>query len=336
MRKKLADSISRRIRRASSPPVTASHSGRAEAVEQRGPQEEGADLRGLATEHLGAEVVDDVPVVARELADELLGVGGSATPEGERGEVEACRPALGAFLEPSDGVVPQPEPVQVVQQRLRVLDREAEVRGVDLDELAPGPESRERQRGRRPRRDRELQHAGEVVDEGGDALLDLRVGDQVVVVEDQHDPVLRRGQLVAERREDVLDDVDPRRFEGGQGGRARVGVLGAQRLDEVGPEAHRVVVAAVEGQPGEAAGLGFGGVPLGQQGRLPPPGRCADHGELPRRARAEGEQPGPGHLTAVDRRLHLRRQHAPRPLPHHHAITLSAGPPLTQGEPGAG
>ena len=84
--------------------------GRAEAVEQRGSQEEGADLRGLAAEHLGAEVVHDVAVVARELADELLGVGGSATPEGERGEVETGRPALGAFLEPSDGVVPNPRP----------------------------------------------------------------------------------------------------------------------------------------------------------------------------------------------------------------------------------
>ena len=74
--------------------------GAGEPVEDGGAEQEVADLGGLAGQHLVGEVVDDEPVAAGERLDEagdLVALRDAA--QGERGELEAGDPALGALLE---------------------------------------------------------------------------------------------------------------------------------------------------------------------------------------------------------------------------------------------
>ena len=68
----------------------------AEPVQQRCMQEEAPHLLGLIAQDLARQVIDDVAVVPREGFDELAAV--RLSPQREPGQVEACRPTLGALV----------------------------------------------------------------------------------------------------------------------------------------------------------------------------------------------------------------------------------------------
>jgi hypothetical protein len=65
----------------------------ANPVDDRRSQQERAQPRRLAVEHLGDQVVGDDAVVARELLDEPLGV--VTALQGQGGEPQSGGPALG-------------------------------------------------------------------------------------------------------------------------------------------------------------------------------------------------------------------------------------------------
>ncbi len=65
----------------------------ADPVDDRRAQEEGAQLRRLAVEHLGEQIVADDAIVAGELGDEALGV--VAALQAQRGQPQPGAPALG-------------------------------------------------------------------------------------------------------------------------------------------------------------------------------------------------------------------------------------------------
>jgi hypothetical protein len=68
-----------------------------ESVEERSVQQEELDGRGLASENLFGEIVDDMAVTARELTQELLHV--RSSPQGKCRQLQASDPSLGAILE---------------------------------------------------------------------------------------------------------------------------------------------------------------------------------------------------------------------------------------------
>ncbi len=115
-----------------------------EPVEDGGPEEEVPDGVGLALEDLVGEVVDDVAVVARERRDERGDI--LASPHRDRGELESRDPALRPRLERVHVGARERESHPVVEVRGRLVGREPEVGGADLDELAPGTHAGERQR----------------------------------------------------------------------------------------------------------------------------------------------------------------------------------------------
>jgi len=108
-------------------------------------QQEPPNLRGLPGQHLTAEVVDDVAVVARERLDEAAGVGPVA--QRQRGQVQGGRPALGALLQPGHVGGAQPQPEYLVEQRRRLLQAEAQLLGADLQQLPADTHPGQRQRG---------------------------------------------------------------------------------------------------------------------------------------------------------------------------------------------
>ena len=102
-----------------------------------------ADGLGLADEHLLDEVVDDVPIVAREAGDEPGGVLASLQREGR--ELQGGDPALGASLESGDVRGREIQPDDVVQVRRHLVEGEPEVGRAYLDQLAARPQSGQRQ-----------------------------------------------------------------------------------------------------------------------------------------------------------------------------------------------
>jgi hypothetical protein len=111
-------------------------------VEDRGLQEEGPDIVGLAGEDLVDEIVHDEPVVAGERGDERRGVGPALHREGR--ELERSDPALGPCLERRNVGPGELEAHRAVQVRGGLLGCKAQVGGPDLDQLSADAESGKR------------------------------------------------------------------------------------------------------------------------------------------------------------------------------------------------
>ncbi len=116
----------------------------AHPVEDRGLEQEVTHLRRLTVEHLFGQVVHDVAVVAGEGGDERRGV--CAPPQGQRRELQGGDPALGAGLQRRDVARSDREGGDVVEVRRGLGQREAQVGGTDLDQLAPRAQSGQWQR----------------------------------------------------------------------------------------------------------------------------------------------------------------------------------------------
>ena len=142
----------------------------------------------------------------------------------------------------------------------------------DLPKLAARAQPRDVHRRLGPGGDHEVRHHRQVLEQEAQALVDLRLRDEVVVVE--HEDVLLLGahQRVDEHRERSVADrragSRDRRLEG----RGHVHARLSQSRRDVGPEARGIVVVLVQREPGEGH-LVLDREPLGQQGRLSPAGR---------------------------------------------------------------
>jgi len=90
----------------------------AQAIEDRGLEQEVAHLGRLAVEHLVAEVVHDGPVVSGERRYEVVAVGPAG--QRQRRELQAGRPALGPRVQAGDIVGLEPERERLVEQRRRL------------------------------------------------------------------------------------------------------------------------------------------------------------------------------------------------------------------------
>ncbi len=181
---------------------------RGESLQNGRAAEEQAHVLGLGSKDLLAQVVDDAAVVAGERLDVLARVIASA--KRERGQVEARSPALRSLSKSRHGSLVDSEMVKAVDECVGLFGREGECTGVDLDELTLGAQSRECKRGLVPRRDHELDGARQVLEEELEPVMDLGMGDEVVVVEDEHDVAGRGLELVGEHRQQHPCHVEAR------------------------------------------------------------------------------------------------------------------------------
>ena len=131
-------------------------------------------------------------MAAGERLDEAGDVSG-AGPGRQRGELQPGRPALGARLERGDVRGIEPQLHHVVEERLRFVGGEPEIRGPELDELAAGAQAGQRQRRVDPGRHRQRDLRRQVVQQEGHRLVDAGRVDDVVVVE-RHAPSGRRAR----------------------------------------------------------------------------------------------------------------------------------------------
>ena len=145
-------------------------------VEHRGGQKEGSDVVGLGVEHLLEQVVEGEPVAGGERVDEPVDAGPVRGTAACR-EAASCRPAAHPSvrgLQGGDVRLVETERHDVVEEPARLVGREPQVGRADLDQLAPGAQSRQRQRRVGPGRHGQGDLRGEVVEQERDGLVDAR------------------------------------------------------------------------------------------------------------------------------------------------------------------
>jgi hypothetical protein len=197
------------------------------------------------------EVVEDVPVVARQGLDHRVGVGRVLEQQGR--EVDACGPALAALVQRRQVLRWQRSPGDRLRQRLRLHLGQAQIPGAELEQLAVPAQAAEWKPRRGAGGDDELDARRQVLEKEVERRVAQLAVDEVVVVEDDHALARQCRQRVEQQRQDpgeevVGVDVHPQRHRPVEL-RARL----ADRPDQVRPEARGVGVAAVQGEPGEHA-----------------------------------------------------------------------------------
>jgi hypothetical protein len=143
-----------------------------------------------------------------------------------------------------------------------------------------------------------------MVDEEPQRVVAGRTADQVVVVQHQHQLGAIGSQLVEQLGQDGLgQDVGrTRALEHAERGLPDAGDDDPERLDDVDPESHRVVVALIQRHPGNALGCLVGQAPLGQQRGLPRSGGGVDQAESSLRSGLQQlVEPGPRDQHGADR-----------------------------------
>jgi hypothetical protein len=113
------------------------------------------------------------------------------------------------------------------------------------------------------------------LDQQGERFVDPRVGDQVVVVDDQHDRAIEVGQVVDQEQQPDVGRIGSLRGQRRQRASSDPGLEASQRLGQIGDQARCVVVDLVHRAPRDGWPV-LGSYPLGEQRRLAEPGRCGD------------------------------------------------------------
>ena len=225
-----------------------------------------AGVCGLVRQHLRAQVVDEVAVVARELRDEPSRV--LAAAQRQRREVQPRGPALGSLLQDLHVGGPETAPHDTADEVGRLRIGETQVAARELGELATRAHPRDGHRRLRAARDDHAQVRRQPVDEQRQRRVQVGMGQQVQVVDDEHGRLLACRDVVEQRGHDVRAQPDRAHPQVRERLVPDAGPDLAQRGDDVDPEADGIVVGVVQGQPGHRARPLAGEGPRGEQRRL--------------------------------------------------------------------
>ena len=154
------------------------------AVEDRGQQQEVTHAWRLARQHLLAEIVDNVPVCAREALDECRRVG--PVLQAQRRELQACRPSFGPRQQPVHVLLGQLRPKPAAEEFTRLVEAEPQMLGSHFGEFPAHPQPAQLQRWVGTRDEHQVQRGWAAVQQRGDQRVDLCAGDQVIVVQHEH------------------------------------------------------------------------------------------------------------------------------------------------------
>ena len=252
-------------------------------VEHRGVEQERADLVRLTAQNLLNEIVEDEPMASREGLDEPSDVSrpvgrAGMGPGRQRGQLQPGRPPLGARLERGHERWLQLQPHHLVEERLRFVGGEPEVRGPHLHELATRTQTGQRQRRIGPSGHRQRDLRRQVVQQEGHRLMDGGRVDDVVVVERHHRGTGEDVEIVDQADQDGLGWRGSAGLQQGERVDTHLGFGDLNRGHEVGQKQSEVGVAWVERQPRHPALRPLGRLrqPLRQKRGLAEPSRCRD------------------------------------------------------------
>src|SRR5262249_32625491 len=130
----------------------------AEPVKHGAREQEVSQWGRLPVEHLKAQVIDDLLVVAGERFDELAGI--VAALERQPRELQTRRPALRALMEAHDLSMIKVYADRPGEKGAGLSDAEPQVGGAYLGQLPSGSQAAERQRWVGPRGDHDVSGGG--------------------------------------------------------------------------------------------------------------------------------------------------------------------------------
>ena len=229
----------------------------AHPVENRGPKQE-LELRRLdAPELLGAQVVGDEAVVTAERRKRRV-----ARFERQRGEIQPRRPALRTLVQ---CVCLRLGHVQSrrCQEGVGLAIVQGERGAPELEQLAVGTQLREPQPSLGAAGEHELRALRYLAEHRGQRVETLGVLELVHIVEHEDEGLGQRGERHTQTRQGARPERG-RRQPVESGGIDTV--VRAQRLGEIREQDDGIVVAPIEGDPGEPTLLTFR--PLGQRSGL--------------------------------------------------------------------
>ena len=163
-----------------------------DVVEDGGPKEQATDVRGLAGEHLGEQVVGHGPLIARELGDEAARI--RMTRQRERGQTEPGCPALGPAMELRQAVVVEPD-ARRLQKLVRLGEVEPQIGLANLRELTGQAQSMEPELRVVARRQHDAELLRTARNEFGDVIARGSGAEFMEVVDDQQDRPIEPGEL---------------------------------------------------------------------------------------------------------------------------------------------
>ena len=279
-----------------------------EALEERPAKKRVLILARSPTEDLAVEV----RVKLRATSSELSELTPSALANERSRESQARGPAAGAAVDRVDGVLGQVEAELAAQQLDRLGPGERELRGRDVQDGASQAPARKTAELRRPPGGKnKVRVVGKKLDELAPEARERGAALHARVVVHEDDKVAEWRELVGKRlcelRKPSLE-ASPT-LERSQELLAELGVVAAQRADQVGEEDERVLVAALEGEPCHAPAGGADKVGmLREEGRLAVAGRgMHERQSMPVRATQPIQQPLP-----LQERKRKRRWRVPR------------------------
>ena len=157
----------------------------------------------------------------------------------------------------------------------------AQLLGPQLQQLAAGPQPRQRQHGIRAGGDDQPESLRHPFDDETHLLVHGPIFNEVIVVEDQRDLVVDGGQFVEQGGQNHLSRVGAHLDELERTRRhPRAGLV--QRRDRAGPKSRRIIVGSIKGQPAAPTAVIGAAHPLRQKRRLAPARRRTEQRELAR------------------------------------------------------
>lgn len=176
---------------------------RREAIEDGAFHQEGEDLRRLAIQHVPGQEFGDFALAARKMADEIGARG--ALFERERGQLQAGDPALGAMLQGDQISHRQIHGLGLVEQTLRLVQREAQLHVVEIDELALHPHVGEAEGQGTARRHHQMQAGRRIGQQRVEEAADLGCFQELAIVQHQEKRAGTLGKVVDDRCQDEID-----------------------------------------------------------------------------------------------------------------------------------
>jgi len=259
---------------------------------------------GFCLKHDLGQVVDDMAAGAAELHQGCCGIDRVANCK-ER-EIEARGPPLSALLEDCDRVGCKIE-AEASEHLCGFVLGETELGRTKLEQPAARAQACEREWWVHARRHDQLCVRRAPLDQDCDRLVAGWAGNPVIVVEDEDDLAIHGLELVQDSRDDGIERHAASRAQRRLERTCEARLDAADRRDQVVPEKQRIVVLAIERDPGKRTVVQL--LALREQHRLAEAGRGNDENHRHTRRRHSLRKPPPRHdLRTKNRRMKLAAQ----------------------------
>ena len=221
-------------------------------VENTSLQQKSLDVFRLTLQGFFGQIVQDVTLTAGERRDETMLERVVASLDRERRQLQPGDPALRAGFQRADVLWRETQSDHVIEKRRGFFHCKTKLVRADFGELAAAAPTRERQRRIGAAGNDQVHVRRKMLDKKGDALVNIRHADSVIVVQYERELFWKRSHVVEQEcqkrfgaRQRLSMSAKHR-----QGVFAEIGIDRSQRGNRTSPEARRVAIAFVQGQPG--------------------------------------------------------------------------------------